>query len=255
MRIQISLILGLMIMPFAMVNADTTLAGKTSNTNNSSIDLKNDTVRINYSLGYQIGGDFKRQGVKMDAAAVIQGIEDALREQTPKLSRPEMYTVLRDLKSRIVAQQRNLKHDMQMKTVARETKFLEQNKHNPGVKVTKSGLQYTIIKLGTGKQPKATDTVSVNYRGTLTNNHEFDSSYERGSPSSFALRSVIKGWTEGLQLIKEGGKIKLFVPPSLAYGERGPLAHRVLVFDIELMSIGKAPVKKQTMKLSESARQ
>jgi len=231
-----------------MVNAETKDIANTSNSVKSSLDFKDETVRINYSLGYQIGGDFKRQGVKMDAQAVIQGIEDALKSSQPQLSQPEMYTVLHDLKSRIVAQERSLKHDMQLKTVAQDNKFLEQNKSNPGVNVTESGLQYLILNPGSGKQPKASDTVSVNYRGSLTNHQEFDSSYQRGSPSRFSLSSVIKGWTEGLQLIKEGGKIKLFIPPNLAYGDRGPLAHRVLVFEIELISIETAGAKKQANK-------
>ena len=183
----------------------------------------------------------------MDAQAVLQGIEDALKKSQPQLSQPEMYSVLRDLKSRIVEQQRNLKHDMQLKTIAKENEFLINNKRQPDIKVTSSGLQYKILRIGTGRQPKATDTVSVNYRGTLTNNKEFDSSYGRGTPSSFSLSSVIKGWTEGLQLIKEGGKIKLFVPPDLAYGDRGPLAHRVLVFDVELLTINTPDGKKHAM--------
>jgi FKBP-type peptidyl-prolyl cis-trans isomerase len=106
------------------------------------------------------------------------------------------------------------------------------------VKTTASGLQYKVIEAGAGKTPTATDQVTVNYRGTLTNGNEFDSSYQRGEPASFRLDNVIKGWTEGLQLVKEGGKIQLVIPPELAYGDRGPLAHRTLVFDVELISVG-----------------
>lgn len=220
-----------------LVSAEAVAGSREAITEKQGLNLKDETIRINYSLGYQIGGDFKRQGVRMEPEAILQGIEDALKGKRPQLSQPEMYTVLRDLKSRIVKQQRQLKHDILLQKIAEDKKFLEQNKSRPGIKVTASGLQYKIIKPGTGKRPKATDTVTVNYRGTLTNKQEFDSSYNRGSATSFALNGVIKGWTEGLQLIREGGKIQLFVPPALGYGERGPLAHRVLIFDVELISV------------------
>jgi FKBP-type peptidyl-prolyl cis-trans isomerase len=120
---------------------------------------------------------------------------------------------------------------------------MEENAKKEGVVTTDSGLQYQIIEEGTGKAPSPTDKVTVNYRGTLINGNEFDSSYSRGEPATFQLNGVIKGWTEGLQHIKEGGKIKLFIPPELAYGGRGPLAHRTLVFDVELLSVGDAPEK------------
>ena len=104
---------------------------------------------------------------------------------------------------------------------------------------TPSGLQYRILEAGSGKSPGPTDTVTVNYRGTLVNGHEFDSSYDKGKPITFRLNGVIKGWTEGLQHVKEGGKIQLVIPPELAYGNRGPLAHQTLIFDVELISVGK----------------
>ena len=119
--------------------------------------------------------------------------------------------------------------------------FLADNATKPGVKQTATGLQYTIIEPGTGKTPKATDVVQVNYRGTLLDGTEFDSSYKRNAPAEFPLNRVIPGWTEGLQLIKEGGKIRLFVPSQLAYGSRsaggviGP--DETLVFDVELLKV------------------
>ncbi len=204
------------------------------------LNMKDEATRINYSLGYQIGGDFKRQGVKMDAQAVIKGIEDALSGGQPQLSQPEMLSVLRELKNKIVSQQRAIQREMEVQNLAQDKKFMEENKDNDGIKTTASGLQYKIVESGKGKSPKATDTVTVNYRGTLINNQEFDSSFERGAPASFALNSVIKGWTEGLQLIKEGGKIQLFIPPELAYNDRGPLANRSLIFEVELLSIAEA---------------
>ena len=118
--------------------------------------------------------------------------------------------------------------------------FLEKNKSVKGVKVTSSGLQYQILKEGEGKTPKATDTVSVHYRGTLIDGKEFDSSYKRNAPAEFPLNRVIKGWTEGLQLMKEGAKYKFFIPSDLAYGSMGPASippNSTLIFDVELLEV------------------
>jgi FKBP-type peptidyl-prolyl cis-trans isomerase len=131
------------------------------------------------------------------------------------------------------------------KNAAEGAKFLEENKKKEGVKTTSSGLQYKVLKEGTGAQPKATDTVTVNYRGTLINGKEFDSSYQRGQPATFPLNGVIKGWTEGLQLMKQGAKYQLFVPPNLAYGERaaGPdiTPNSTLIFEVELLEVKPPP--------------
>jgi FKBP-type peptidyl-prolyl cis-trans isomerase FklB len=202
------------------------------------LKLDNETARINYSLGYQIGGDFKRQGVEMNAEAVVRGIEDALSGADPLMPPQEMNATLMELKHKVVTEQRARQRSAELQYAAEGKKFMEQNAAKPGVKTTASGLQYRIIEAGTGKQPKASDEVTVNYRGTLTNGNEFDSSYQRDEPASFRLDGVIKGWTEGLQLIKEGGKIQLVIPPELAYGNRGPLANRTLIFDVELVSVG-----------------
>ena len=120
-------------------------------------------------------------------------------------------------------------------------KFLEENKSKKGVKVTASGLQYEVLTEGKGKQPTAEDTVEVHYRGTLINGQEFDSSYKRNSSISFPLNGVIRGWTEGLQLMKEGSKYKFYIPPELAYGERGAgqdiPPHATLIFEVELIKV------------------
>ena len=121
-------------------------------------------------------------------------------------------------------------------------KFLRENATKEGVKTTKSGLEYKIVKEGTGKSPKATDTVLVHYRGTLLNGTEFDSSYKRNEPISFPLNRVIRGWTEGLQLLKEGGKAILYIPADLAYGENGtpggPIGpNETLIFEVELLKV------------------
>jgi FKBP-type peptidyl-prolyl cis-trans isomerase FklB len=124
-------------------------------------------------------------------------------------------------------------------------KFLEENKKKEGVKTTASGLQYKVLKDGNGAQPKASDTVTVNYRGTLTNGTEFDSSYKRGQPATFPVNGVIKGWTEALQLMKVGSKYQLFIPSTLAYGERAVSpdlgANSTLIFEVELLDAKPAP--------------
>lgn len=206
------------------------------------VKLDDDSSRISYSLGYQIGGDFKRQGVEMNAEAVVKGIEDAISGAEPMIPPKAMNNLLVTLKRKVVAdEQSKLKkgrREEELRYIAEGKKFIVENAAKPGVKTTASGLQYKVIEPGKGKSPAATDKVTVNYRGTLINGNEFDSSYKRGKPISFSLNGVIKGWTEGLQLIKEGGKIQLFIPPPLAYGDRGPMAHRTLIFDVELISVG-----------------
>jgi FKBP-type peptidyl-prolyl cis-trans isomerase FklB len=205
-----------------------------------ALKLDNETARINYSLGYQVGGDFKRQGVEMDPEAIVKGIDDALSGAEPLIPQQEMNETLMELKRKVLAEQRARLKETELAYIAEGKQFMEENAGKEGVKTTDSGLQYKVIEAGTGKTPKPTDRVTVNYRGTLTNGNEFDSSYKRGEPASFPLNGVIKGWTEGLQLIEEGGKIQLVIPPELAYGDRGPLAHRTLIFDVELISVSDA---------------
>jgi FKBP-type peptidyl-prolyl cis-trans isomerase FklB len=202
------------------------------------VELDNETARVNYSLGYQVGGDFRRQGVEIDPELIIRGIEDALSGAEPLLPPEKMQAKLMELKRRLVADQRARRRDAELEYLAEGREFLEQNAEQPGVKTTGSGLQYRIVAAGTGKTPQPGDQVTVHYRGTLINGNPFDSSYQRGEPATFRLDGVIKGWTEGLQLIREGGRIELFIPPELAYGGRGPLAHRTLIFDVELISVG-----------------
>lgn len=203
-----------------------------------ALKLDDETARINYSLGYQIGGDFKRQNVELNPQAVVKGMQDALSGAEPLMSQQEMNSMLVELKRKVVAEERAKRRESELVRVARDKKFLEEYAKQPGVKTTASGLQYKIIEPGSGKNPGPTDRVIVNYRGTLTDGSEFDSSFARGKPATFPLNGVIKGWTEGLQLIKPGGKIQLVIPSKLAYGDRGALAHRTLIFDVELISVG-----------------
>ena len=140
---------------------------------------------------------------------------------------------------KIVAAQRAKKAETELQRVAEGKKFMEENATKEGIVTTESGLQYRIVEEGTGKAPEPTDQVTVHYRGTLIDGKEFDSSQKRGKPATFKLNGVVKGWSEGLQLMKEGGKAQLFIPSKLAYGDRGPLGHRALIFDVELISVGE----------------
>jgi len=206
------------------------------------VKLDDRTARINYSLGYQIGGDFKRQGIEMNAEVIAKGIEDAMSGAKPLMPQKAMNGIMLELKRKVVDDERkNLgqnRREMELQYLEEGRQFMQKNAKKPGVKTTASGLQYKIINPGSGKAPGPRDEVMVNYRGNLISGREFDSSYKRGEPASFNLGGVIKGWTEGVQLIKEGGKIQLFVPSKLAYAGRGPMAHRTLIFDVELLSVG-----------------
>ncbi len=210
-----------------------------------TLNLDDETAKINYSLGYQIGGDFKRQGIDVNSEAMSQGVQDAAAGVEPKIPADAMRATLVDLKRKVVENQKKRQQEDELGRIAEGKAFMEENAKQEGVVTTESGLQYKIVEEGTGKSPAATDEVTVNYRGTLTDGKEFDSSYKRGEAASFALDGVIKGWTEGLQLMKEGGKAQFVIPPELAYGDRGPLGHRTLIFDVELISVGAPPAESE----------
>lgn len=206
-----------------------------STTAGEPLDLEDETTRINYSIGYQIGGDFERQGVAVDAEAVVRGIEDALAGGEPQLSRTEMRATLVALKQQIVEQDRSRSAKREVELLTEGERFLAENATRPGVVTTESGLQYRIIEPGNDRRPGPKDEVTCHYTGRLVNGNEFDSSGDE--PATFRLDGVIPGWAEGFQLIGEGGRIELFVPHQLAFRNRGPLAHRTVVFDVELISV------------------
>lgn len=203
------------------------------------LDFDNETTRINYSLGYQIGGDFLRQGVEMDAEAVVQGINDALTGAKPQMTPAKMNATLVELKKKVVAEQNKRRKQTEFARLEEGKQYMEENGKKEGVITTDSGLQYSVVKAGTGRSPGPQDAVTVHYRGTLIDGKEFDSSYKKGEPATFKLNSVIKGWSEGLQLMKEGGKSQFVIPSNLAYGDRGPLGNYTLLFDVELIAVGE----------------
>ena len=204
-----------------------------------SLQLKDQKDKVSYSLGLNIGFNLGRQNISINPDVLTAGIKDAIAGK-PQLTTDQVKETMAAFEKDMTEKQKVAGE----KNAAEGTKFLEENKKKEGVKTTASGLQYKSIKEGTGAQPKGNDTVTVNYRGTLINGTEFDSSYKRGQPATFPLNGVIKGWTEGLQLMKAGSKYQLFIPPNLAYGDRavGPdiSANSTLIFDVELIGVKPA---------------
>lgn len=201
---------------------------------------KSDKDKVSYSIGFGMGSNLKTQGVEVDADTLAKGIKDGLSGAKPKMSTADMDKTMTDLRTRMMAQQQEKMKALGAKNKADGAAFLAKNKTAAGVKTLPSGLQYLVLTPGTGKMPKATDKVSVHYRGTLLDGTEFDSSYSRGKPVSFPVNGVIPGWTEALQLMKEGAKWKLFIPADLAYGEQGggPIGpNAMLQFEVELLKV------------------
>jgi len=207
------------------------------------IEVASERDQISYSLGYQIGGDFKRQGLDINADAVVRGINDALTNAPPLLDEKTMRSTLVDLKRKVVELQQAQKSAQTDAKRAAGRAYIKQNATREGVVTLASGLQYRVIMPGTGVQPGPHDNVTLNYRGTLVNGQEFDSSKRRNEPATFNVSGVIRGWTEALQLMSVGARWSLYIPPELAYGERGPLADETLIFEIELLSVAALKTK------------
>jgi FKBP-type peptidyl-prolyl cis-trans isomerase FklB len=196
--------------------------------------FKDQKDKISYSIGLNIGFNISHQNIPINPDVLTAGIKDAIAGK-PQLTTDQVKEVMAAFEKDMEQKQKVAAE----KNTSEGAKFLEENKKKADVKTTASGLQYKMIKEGTGLQPKETDMVTVNYRGTLINGTEFDSSYKRGQPATFPLNGVIKGWTEGLQLMKVGSKYQFFIPPNLAYGERAVSPelspNSTLIFEVELL--------------------
>lgn len=203
--------------------------------------LKTDKDKVSYSIGLDIGTNFKRQSVDLDQKALAAGIADGLSGGKPLLTEDEVRKVLAQFQQQMAAKAQAMAQQLADKNQKEGEAFLAENKKKKGVITLPSGLQYRVITAGTGKIPKATDTVTTHYRGTLIDGTEFDSSYKRGEPASFPVNGVVKGWTEALQLMKVGSKWQLVIPSNLAYGPQGAGQvigpNATLIFEIELLSI------------------
>jgi FKBP-type peptidyl-prolyl cis-trans isomerase len=212
------------------------------------LELKTQKDKASYAIGLDMGNSLKKSEIDVNPDILFRGIKDAMSGGKLLLTEQEIKDVITALQKDLQARQQE-----KMKVLAEKNKkegesFLAENKKKDGIITLASGLQYKIIKSGGGKTPKATDSVTVNYRGTLIDGTEFDSSIKRGQPATFQVSGVIPGWTEALQLMKEGSKWQLFIPSNLAYGERGAGGaigpNAVLIFEVELISINK-PEKPQ----------
>jgi FKBP-type peptidyl-prolyl cis-trans isomerase FklB len=204
--------------------------------------LRDKADRVSYALGMNIGNRFKQQSIDVNIDVFLKGLKDELSGGKRLLSDEEYIETLTALSKEVAAKQAEAIKKLGDKNKQESEQFLAENKKKEGVKTLPSGLQYKVIKEGSGKSPKEKDTVTVNYQGTLVNGNEFDSSYRRGEPATFPVDGVIRGWTEALQLMKEGAKWQLFIPSDLAYGEKGAGGgligpNAMLIFDVELISI------------------
>lgn len=214
------------------------LAGQTGAA--EKMTLKTQKEKLSYTMGVEAGNNMKRQSVDIDPDVLLQGLKDAFSGNALLMGEEEMLAVKNAFRQEMMTKQAEEAKKLAEKNKKEGEAFLEENKKKEGVKTLPSGLQYKVITEGTGKSPKAADTVTVNYRGTLIDGTEFDSSYKRGQPVSFPVNGVIPGWTEALQLMKEGAKWQIFIPAGLAYGEKGAGniigPNATLVFDVELIS-------------------
>lgn len=221
----------------------TEVTQQSAQTNLNTVEQKE-----SYSIGASIGSymanhvaEQEAMGMPVDKKLVVEGFSNGLKGEL-QLTEEEMQTVLQNLDKKLNEKRTAQAEELASKTMADGKKFMEENAKQPGVKTTASGLQYQVIEEGKGPKPTADDTVEVNYRGTLVDGTEFDSSYKRGETIKFPLDRVIPGWTEGLQLMPVGSKFKFVIPPQLAYGDRdtGTIpANSTLVFEVDLVKIVK----------------
>ncbi len=201
-----------------------------------------ESQKLSYIFGTRIGEISKENAVPVDMKILSKGINDVVKNKDLALDKAEIRSSMAKFQKKLMAKR---KADLEAKREANTVegkKFLEANKKKKGVKVTKSGLQYKVIKKGNGPKPTVEDRVRVQYRGTLIDGTEFDSSYKRKRPAEFALKQVIKGWTEGLQLMPEGSTYEFYIPANLAYGKNGPPVigpNKTLIFEVTLMKILK----------------
>jgi FKBP-type peptidyl-prolyl cis-trans isomerase FklB len=200
--------------------------------------------KTSYSMGYNIGNAWKRQGIEatdVDLDVLLSGLRDATAGKESSISEAENRELLTAFQTDLRTRREEKRKQLGEKNKKESETFLAENKAKPGVKVLPDGLQYKVLTEGKGPKPSTNDTVSVNYKGTLIDGTEFDSSYKRGQPAKFKVTQVIKGWTEALQMMSPGAKWQLVIPSELGYGERGSGANigpnATLIFEVELVSI------------------
>lgn len=210
------------------------------NNGNEPKELKTELDQVSYAIGTDIGKNFKKQDIEIDFDAFLQGLREGMGDSLISMTDQETSEVLMNYQKKMI-EERETKHKIEgEKNKTEGEAFLKENAAKEGVVTTESGLQYKVLKEGSGAKPKPTDKVQVHYRGTFINGDTFDSSYDRGEPIEFPVNGVIKGWTEALQLMPVGSKYMLYIPSDLAYGPRGNQAipaNSTLIFELELLNI------------------
>ncbi|MCL5024772.1 MAG: FKBP-type peptidyl-prolyl cis-trans isomerase [Nitrospirae bacterium] len=226
------------------------LAGQAYAEEKASLGSEKD--KISYTIGVDIGHNLKKQSIEVNPDLISQGIKDALSGGKLLMGDEEMQATKSAFRQEMMKKQAEQREKLSEKNKKEGEAFLAENKKKEGVKTLPSGLQYKMITEGKGKSPKATDTVTVNYRGTFIDGTEFDSSFKRGQPATFPVNGVIPGWTEALQLMKEGSKWQIFIPSKLAYGDKGAGGligpDATLIFEVELLSVKETPAKENPKK-------
>ncbi len=211
--------------------------------NNSAqkVELKNLTDSASYAIGADIARTFKRQNMEINKDALIQGFAE-YSDGNPSIDEQTVNKILTRYQQKMRADQQAKANKEAEENKKKSEEFLEKNKKEKGVKVTPSGLQYKVLKMGKGPKPKLTDKVKVHYKGTLIDGTVFDSSYDRGEPAVFPVNGVIKGWQEAIPMMPVGSKWIIYIPSELAYGERAPKQigpNQALIFEVELLGIEK----------------
>lgn len=212
-----------------------------------TVSLDSEDKKIGYSMGMTFANRMKNDLPEIEVDAFVQGIVDGLEDNESQMTEEEIQETLQAFQQKMMEEQQQAQQEQQgqqsgqaKENLEQAEEFLAENAERDEVTVTESGLQYEVLEEGDGASPDATDTVTVHYTGTLIDGTTFDSSRERGEPVSFPLQNVIAGWTEGLQLMKEGGRFKLYLPPEMAYGPGGQGSigpNEALIFDVELISV------------------
>jgi FKBP-type peptidyl-prolyl cis-trans isomerase len=203
-------------------------------------ELETEAQKLGYIIGMDIGNSLKQQGAEFDLDSLLDAVRATYNGEPLALTPEQAATIREEYIAKRRAEAETERQSLAAANAAAGDKFLLENRVKEGVVVTDSGLQYQVVEMGDGKKPAASDKVTVNYRGTLLNGEEFDSSYARNQPVTFQLDQVIPGWTEGLQLMPVGSKFLFFIPPDLAYGPAGggPIGpNSTLIFEVELLGI------------------
>lgn len=205
--------------------------------------LTSDTGKLSYAIGFKTGQAMKAQSITINTQDFAQGLQDGYTAKQPRMSEQEIQATIKNMQQQMVDKMQQKFNETATKNLTEGQAFLAKNAKMPGVVTLPSGLQYKIITPGQGEHPKATDTVTVNYEGTLIDGTVFDSSYKRGTPATFPVNGVIKGWQEALQLMTPGATWMFYIPESLAYGKQGSMGaigpNETLIFKVNLISIKK----------------